>query len=224
MINTNVESKFSQLTFNSNEELKEALKKELQPAFMKFAQQTIDLNAKKKLAEQELQEARQRQAEARQMQAEGRQMQAEGRQMQAEGRQMRVEARQRQMNTLVTLFHQIFHGNKQEVPADQINTLFSKYLADGAISFEKEKRCFKLNYMKGVVSYLKDNSNVTQCDFRCFKTEISDIPTLAEYLKESKVKAIALNSGISEQAKLSMNEAVAARASTSTPLKVCYYA
>lgn len=49
--------------------------------------------------------------------------------------------------------------------------------------------------MKGVVAYLKDNPKLIQCDFRAFKTEVHDISTLTDYLKERNcsVKGIAIN-------------------------------
>ena len=132
----------------------------------------------------------------------------------AEGQRMQIEG-------FTRIFHKIFHGKNAAITPEQITSLFSTYLADGAISLEESKHCFKLNSMKCIVDYLKDHSDVRQCDFRSFKTEINDIPVLAEYLIQSTIKAIAINSGISQEAKNSLAEAVNARKGT---LKVQYFA
>ncbi len=52
------------------------------------------------------------------------------------------------------------------------------------------------------------HSDVKTCDFRSFKSDVNDTPTLAEYLKKSTVKAIAFKNGIPEDAKASLAEAV----------------
>jgi hypothetical protein len=75
--------------------------------------------------------------------------------------------------------------------------------------------------MRAITRYLDDHSDVKACDFRAFKTEVDDIPTLAEYLKNSTVRAIAFKSGIQEEAKASLAEAVATR---NGGLKVQYFA
>jgi hypothetical protein len=87
-------------------------------------------------------------------------------------------------------------------------------LADGSLTVEKsaEGTSFgRINSMKPVKQYLDDHPKVQACDFRTFKTEIRDIPSLVDYLKTSTVKAIALKNGISEDDKASLDEAKAAR-------------
>ena len=76
------------------------------------------------------------------------------------------KARRGKVENHVKLFYNIFHGSKQPVPAEQIDTLFSKYLANGSISFEESKRCFKHSSMTRIIDYLKEHPNVKQCDFR----------------------------------------------------------
>jgi hypothetical protein len=124
---------------------------------------------------------------------------------------------------LTKQFYSIFNG-KKELPINEIDSLFDKYLADRSLSVEKnnEGESYpKINSMKPVSQYLTDNPNVVSCDFRSFKTEVHDIPFFADYLKTSTVKAIALKKDISDDAKASLAEAVAARNGT---LKVQYFA
>ena len=120
-------------------------------------------------------------------------------------------------------FYSIFHG-KKPLPTEEIDALFNTYLAEGALSFGKSSEGVsytKLSSMNGVVKYLNDHLDIKNCDFRVFKTDIHDIPTLAKFLKNSTVKAIALNSGIPQETKESLAEAVAAR---NGGLKVQYFA
>lgn len=127
-----------------------------------------------------------------------------------------AEAQRRQKVTRANLFFRIFYGGKQAFPEGQTDYLFS--LADESISFDKTKRCFKFNSMKGIVKYLKAVDRPLpvpkQCDLRVFNAEISDVDLsdLAECLEASPLRIIvALNSGISSEAKTRLKTAELAR-------------
>ena len=95
-----------------------------------------------------------------------------------------------------------------------IDALFNTYLADRSLSVEEttEGASYpKINSMRSITQYLDDHLNVKICELRPFKTEICDIPTLAEYLKHFTVKLAGIKNGISDDAKASLAEAVAAR-------------
>lgn len=202
-------------------EEKAKIKKELTPILMDHFQRVAEL--KGKIAENNLKiQAADRTIEAADHNiAKAQRMNEEGDRMIAEGDRKIEEARCKQQEIIVTLFYRIFYGNKQSVPPQTVSLLFTNYLNDGSISFDKDKSCFKINSMKGVVSYLKDHAEIKQCDLRSFKAEIQDIQTLAKYLKNSAVRAIAINNGIAEQAKTSLAQAVAAR---NGGLRVQYFA
>ncbi len=122
---------------------------------------------------------------------------------------------------LTTMFYAIF--NKDSLSPEQVDTLFNTYLSDGSLTVEVENRMvsIRINSMKPVIRYLFNNQHVQMCNFKSFKAKVLDIPTLAQFLKTSKVTAIGLNSGIPDNAKTSLAEAVAARKGT---LKVFYAA
>jgi hypothetical protein len=145
--------------------------------------------------------------------AEGDRMIIEGDRKIAEGDRKIAEGQRGQKIALVTIFYRIFYGNKKPVPAGQIDSLFSTYLADGSISFEKSKDCFKLGSMKGVISYLKSHPEIKQCNFSVFKTEIYDIPTLSEYLVQNSctVKAIGIKRNIPKDAEESLARVIIKR-------------
>ena len=133
----------------------------------------------------------------------------------------KLEIAKLKQDLLTNKFHSIF--NKTPLPSEAVDNLFKRYLADGSLTVEKsqEGKSFpQINSMKSVTQYLTDHPDVKSCDFRVFKTAINDIPTLATYLKKSTVKAIALSSDISAEAKASLAEAVAARNGN---LKVQYF-
>ena len=100
--------------------------------------------------------------------------------------------------------------------------LFETYLNNDCLTVERseEKKSFvRINKMKPIIDYLSQHPDVRMCNFRSFKTEVHDIPTLAEYLKTSNITAVGLNSGISEESKALLAEAVAVRNGT---LKIFY--
>ena len=111
-------------------------------------------------------------------------------------------------------FLRIFNITK-EIPAQEIDELFKKYLADGSLTIIKDlgNAYVRINSTKPIVQYLKDHPGNKVCDLRGFKREVYGLPTLADYLKDSgvSVKLIALNNGVSSEGKQSLAEAIKAR-------------
>jgi ABC-type phosphate transport system auxiliary subunit len=224
--------------FNSvKAKMKDALVTML-PQINEAIYQIAETNKKITENNREIKAAQEMQAEGRAMQAEGRAMQAEGRAMQAEGRAMQArgvqglqEVAKERQDIITRQFYSIFKGKDdlaaKDLPALEVDRLFKTYLANGSLTVEKsaEGTSFgRINSMKAVIQYLEDNPNVLTLDFRSFKTEVHDISALADNLKTSTVKAIALKKGISDDAKASLAEAVAARNGTLYgPLKVQYF-
>jgi hypothetical protein len=126
-------------------------------------------------------------------------------------------------------FWSIFNG-KNQPSQDQYSEIFATYLADRSLTIEEtpEGKGFgRINSMSSVIKYLTNNPLTKMCDFRHFKTEVNDVETLADFLKTPDayaVKALAFKTAISEIAKQKLAEAVSARASTPSPLKVQYFA
>jgi|GEM_PF-4793375 len=158
------------------------------------------------------QEADQKAQEADRKAQEAHQKAQEADQKAQEARQKAREAIQGQNTVLVRVFLKIFCIT-DPVPNEQIDPLYSTYLSDKSISFDKSNSCFRLNSMAGVVKYLKEHPEVKQCDFRAFKAKVDNVSTLDDlstfvnYLAtgEAKVKAIAISSGISQEAKQSLD-------------------
>ena len=141
----------------------------------------------------------------------------------AQSRERQRQLAKEKLVVLTGIFYSIFNG-KNPIPADEVNALFETYLSDGSLTVgetSEGKSYPKINSMRAITRYIDDHPTVKMCDFRPFKTEISDIATLADYLKKSNVRAIALNSGIPTDAKTLLSEAIAAR---SGGLKVQYFA
>lgn len=118
---------------------------------------------------------------------------------------------------LTEQFYLIF-PNQPPFPKDRQEFIYSNYLADGSISTEASAAggvCFKIRLMT-VIRYLSNNLHLQKCDFRPFKAEIYDIPAFAEFLKTSRVTAVAFQNSISADAKAKLAEAVAARKGTLT--------
>jgi hypothetical protein len=128
----------------------------------------------------------------------------------ANAQAMKTEAARLAKIGLTKMFYAIFNG-KNPIPADKIDTVFNTYLSDKSLTIAEETSRPTINSMRAVTQYLTDHPDVKGCDFRAFKTDIKDLPTLAEFLKTSKVQAIALSSGISAEAKAKLDEAIAAR-------------
>jgi hypothetical protein len=126
-------------------------------------------------------------------------------------------------------FWSIFNG-KNYPSQDQYGEIFATYLADRSLTNEETpdgKSFGRINSMNSVIKYLKDHPLTKMCDFRHFKAEVNDVETLADFLKTPDayaVKALAFKTAISEIAKQKLAEAVSARSSTSSPLKVQYFA
>lgn len=147
---------------------------------------------------------------------------AQARAIKAESQQRLIEIGKEQQVILTKMFQSIFNS-KNRLPVEVIDVLFNKYLADGSLTVEETdegKSYARVNSMRAITRYITDDNSVTMCDFRPFKGEIYDVPTLAEYLKTSRITAIAFNDGISGDAKKSLAEAVAAR---NGGLKIRYY-
>ena len=126
-------------------------------------------------------------------------------------------------DALTRMFYRIFNSNTP-IPVDEINVIFNTYLKDNSLTIEENslgEGYAKINSMRAVTRYLDDHPTVKACDFRAFKTEVHDIGTLAEYLKTSTVKGIALKNGIPLESKEILSKAVAAR---SGGLVVKYFA
>ena len=125
----------------------------------------------------------------------------------------REQAEKKLQDALTKMFFKIFNGNTP-IPVDEINAIFNTYLADNSLTIEENslgEGYAKINSMRAVTRYLEDHPTVKACDFRSFKTEVHDIGTLAEYLKTSTVKGIALKNGIPSESKEILGTAVAAR-------------
>lgn len=123
---------------------------------------------------------------------------------------------------MTKMFYAIFNGNKPLL-GGEIQTVFDKYLVNGELTIEKSpqnKSFVRINSMNAVIAYLEDNPLCKKLDFRLFKTEIYDIPTLLEYLKKPVIGTVYFNNNISEEAKLSLSEVVTAR---NDGLKVQYF-
>lgn len=135
-----------------------------------------------------------------------------------------TQTRKSHQDQLTNGFNNIF--NEEDLAADEINTMFKTYLSDGSLTVEKDhngRSFFRINSMKSVIQYLLNNPTTTICDFRHFEAEINDIPTLAQYLKDShQVGDIAFMNTISEDDRKTLAEAVEARNSTSFPLDIQY--
>lgn len=166
-------------------------------------------------------------------QADGRSLKDEGRAMQAEGHAIREEAQAQKASgeqklqaaeaakkKMVTqVFYAMFNGMKplsDQGPkhlSEQIDTLFSTYLADGSIFIDMSIKAPRLTSMRPVIQYIEDHPDVKRCTFKPFKTAIEDIPTLADYIAQSscRIEAIGINGNIPEEAKSSLEAAVAAR-------------
>ena len=102
-----------------------------------------------------------------------------------------------------------------EKPVEEIDNLFKKYLADGSfvVIEDPNNAHVKIKSTKPLIQYIKDHPGTKLCDLRAFKAEVYDLPTLADYLKDSgvSVKLIALNNGVSSEGKQSLAEAIKAR-------------
>jgi hypothetical protein len=133
-------------------------------------------------------------------------------------------AKEKQRILTKTFYGIFFPGKKDTLSTEQLDALFVKYLADRSLTVEKDssnKSFSKINSMSGVIHFLRDHPDVVTCDFRPFKAEISDISTLADYLKDSAIKAVAFKVFILDSDKALLAEAAAARNGT---LKVQYFA
>lgn len=169
--------------------------------------------------DQQIAEARILKEKAQAMQAEGRAMQAEGHATRVEAQALKASGEQKLQSAdvakkkMVTqIFYAMFNGTKP-LPVDQIDTLFSTYLVDGSIFIDMSIRGPRLTSMRSVIQYIEDHPDVKMCNFKPFKTALEDIPTLADYIAQlsCRIRAIGINRNISDEAKSSLEAAVAAR-------------
>jgi hypothetical protein len=128
------------------------------------------------------------------------------------GEQMIAESKRRLQNIICKRFFKIFNP-KGELTAEQIDALSKKYLLDQSFSAEGEpgKSFIRINSTLLIIQYLTDNPTTKVCDLRSFKGEVNDLPALADFLKTSSLKLIAVNKAIPEAGKQKLAEAVAAR-------------
>lgn len=222
----------------------------IKPALNELVQNQVKINQLQKESQQLKVEYQQLKVGSQQLKVESQQLKVEGEQLKVEGerqlalaqsqqadaqrkiegaQKLKAEAQQElaaitkeNQDTLTKMFYAIFNG-KKELPVVEINTIFTTYLADSSLTVEETAQgesFLRINSMKSVVRYLKEHQDTRTCDFRHFKAEVNDVSTLAEYLKTSSVKAIALKKAIPEAAKASLAEAVAAR---NGALKIQYF-
>lgn len=134
------------------------------------------------------------------------------------------EVAQERQDILTRQFYSIFYGNKK-LPEDEINPLFTKYLAaEKDLTVEKTpdgKSNGKINNMSPIIRYFDDHPNIKLCDLRTFKDQINDVGTLATYLADPscKINAVAVKKCIPLEVKNKLEEAKALK----TGLKICYY-
>ncbi len=106
-----------------------------------------------------------------------------------------MNARKRALAAKV--FHLIFH---REPPSpQQVDQIFSNYLSNESISVNFQGGYSHINSMAPFIKYLKDNPNITRCNFLHFQNHINEIKSLADYLSEPscKVTTIAFHASIS---------------------------
>ena len=95
-----------------------------------------------------------------------------------------------------------------------IDSIFSKYLADKALSISREGNCPKINSMTPFVRYIEDHKGKFRVlNFKHYKSEVNDAKTLADYLAQSSctIKTIAFTRSVSDTVKLTLEEALKAR-------------
>lgn len=170
----------------------------------------------------EVRDCLKRLADAKARQADAKALQVEARTVKEECKAERAEIAREKLVVLTQVFYSIFHG-KTPLPEDKVKGVFDTYIADGSLTVGETadgKSFAKVNSMKAVTHYLADNKDVKMCDFRPFGVQISDIPTLSEFLKTATIKAVAFNKDIPADSKAKLQDAVAARNGT---LKVQYF-
>jgi hypothetical protein len=160
--------------------------------------------------------------------AEGQALQASGREAlkQLAVKEKNIDLKLQQLaieekNFITRAFYTTFYG-KKPVPTEQIDTIFSTYLADGAISIDKAKNSLKVNSMKPFIRYIDEHKeNIKLLNFKPYKTEVYDAKTLADYVAQSScsIRIIGFNHNIPNTTKEALEEAAKARPG----LKIQYF-
>ncbi len=112
-----------------------------------------------------------------------------------------------------------------ELPEAEYQTIYHRYLADGAMTIENTEngKHYQINSMKPIISYLSEHPEVAKLNFKPFKSHIYDVPAFAEFLKtNASVKLIGICADIAAEARKALDEAVAVRATSSQPLAIKY--
>jgi hypothetical protein len=163
--------------------------------------------------------------EERSKKIEERSKKIEERSKKIEERSKKIEEQTKTRQALVARqFYGIFSREAKSLTPEEISQIFKDYLTDGSLSFEHpaEGQSYpQMNSMKAVTKFLADHPEFKTCNFRVFQDKVFDITTLTEFLKKSEIKAIGMSNNISQQAKDSLANAVAAR---NGGLKVQYFA
>ena len=162
--------------------------------------------------------------------AEAKAMQARGQAKQAEGLKILQEVEAERRAGLAKTFYAIFHG-KTPLPANQIDEIFTKYLADKSLSVEdnhEEKRCYpKLNSIKPVLQYTADYPKAfDKLDLRHLKDAMEKVAVanLTAYLAHPAcpIKAVAISRELSAEKQAMLIQAMVARKNSPLPLKVVF--
>ena len=146
----------------------------------------------------------------------------------ANAAQLTASAERKKIALVREAFHNIFYTTKNPVPEEKQAELFDPYLADHSISVRKNsegKNCLNLDSSNAVINYLSNNPGIGKCDFRAFKSEIHDIQSFLDFLVTpvgSRIRALAFNNEIPENAKDALARTISARTEMNLPLKVQY--
>lgn len=141
---------------------------------------------------------------------------------------MIAEARRGMKVAITQEFYRVFAGNP-ELAEDEVDPVFDKYLTDRSITVVKTSSNtghLQIHSMGPFIDYLKHSGNtkVKTLNFSSFEEHVSDVETLADFLKTfSPIKNLGIHSGITEAAKAALAETIAERASKGIPLKLKYY-
>lgn len=196
-------------------QIKENLRRTMAPHVAEFVKANVELDHREAAAKASLEQLGTRKAEL------------DSRKGQLDAKKAPHE--QRLKENRAATFYQIFYGLKSVIPAEKIDEVYQKYMADNPVttidmeSASGTTAVFRLTSMKGVVQYLTDHPEIKQLDFRTFKGEIGDMKTLTEYLalNNCSIRAIALKECLSVADKEAFKTAATVRQGA---LQVKYFA
>lgn len=155
-------------------------------------------------------ESKQSATESKQLAAENKELLTEGQASLDISEQKKIESKQLKaasnqvLNNVADkkklLFAQKFYETFSKKPtANEVATI-STYLKDGEFNLQKVdgKPCTKINSMIPFTRYLDSNKEITECNFQHFKTHVSDIGTLVNYVTQQScpVKVLKFQSNI----------------------------